>query len=109
MMSQQLIELLDILRVRTVMYIGELSITRFGAYIRGFFHAVYLREPGLIHSKCYLHEFTKVLAKKYTIKAMLGWSDILLQVSNNNDEAALELFWKEWDEFCKLQDLEVLR
>ena len=105
-MNQELIELFNTLRVRTAMYLGCLSITRLRAYTGGFLHANAIHNPGSIESDTLLR-FTKTLASKYSIKKMLGWDGILLQVSGNDEKAALELFWQEWDEFCTQQESDV--
>ena len=108
-MTVNFIDTFERIRKSPPMFLGIQSVVRLHTFINGFlFAAVQANEENRDYVMKF-RQFNQWLAQKYAIKAMLGWSDILLQVSNNNDEAALELFWKEWDEFCKLQDLEVLR
>jgi hypothetical protein len=102
-MNKQLSELLKILRVKTIMYIGQTSIIRFGAFLRGYFFAIYQQENSFKMYEC-LGNFNDWLAQKYKIEDMLSWDNILLQVAGNDDAQGLELFWKEWDEFSNLEE-----
>ena len=98
-------ELIQLLRVRTVMYIGQQSVIRLAAFIHGFFFAVYHREKNNEMSM-YMNKFTLWLASQNSIKEVLGWDSILLRLANNDDEAAFHLFWEKWDEFCNERDTE---
>lgn len=100
-MSKDLQELLQLLRVRTPMYIGEHSIIRFSAFLQGYFFAIRLQEGNYEMPRC-MSKFTEWLAEKYSITSAWDWEHILFHLANHDDKAALELFWKKWDEFCDL-------
>jgi len=92
--------LIDIIRARPMMYIGLPSVTRLSMFLAGYHFAV---------AKCCDNEFFALaqsefrdwLASQYSEKSMVGWEEILLTQTNNDEELAFDLFWKKWDEFCK--------
>ena len=91
-------EVLNMLRVRTAMYIGELSITRLCMFMHGYMWGV-LENSNEEDFGRLLGQFTWHLTHKYHILDSIDWCGILLSLKNNNEEEALSLFWVEWDEF----------
>jgi len=100
-MNEELVILINTLRVRTPMYIGYLSILRFSSFLQGYFWAIYCRDKNF-EMQTSMGYFTDWLAVKYSIRESLGWDGILLKLAKDDDELALQLFWRHWDEFIEL-------
>ena len=51
--------------------------------------------------------FSRRMSEKYHLGGGHGWMSILLQACHNDEEAAFDLFFEEWDEFCALPEEKV--
>ncbi len=102
-MNKDLISIVEVLRVRPCMYLGEKSIIRFSSFMDGYVQACADYELDFPFSEK-TGRFTYQMAEKYKIGSPHGWARILLKACNNDDEAAFDLFFKEWDEFCALPE-----
>ena len=91
-------EIINIIRVRPVMCLGEHSITLLHSLLVGYAWAVE-DCTDLDDVSPPLGQLTWHLTHKYHILDALGWSGILLSRTNGNEEEALSLFWEEWDDF----------
>ena len=90
--------ILSQIKVRPLLYLGELSITRLHSLMQGYAWGVEdCTGTDTISSTTY--QFTWHLTHKYRILESINWCGILLSLKNNNEEEALSLFWEEWDEF----------
>ena len=105
--ENMLYELIEVIRPRVAMYVGKHSIREFGAYIHGY--AVACDEHNVVNvSSEPLGVFTAWLANRYRITKSYNWISLLLEKNDQDDVAALEAFFKEWDEFCAI-DPELLK
>ena len=91
-------EIINIIRVRPVMYLGDLSITLLHSLLVGYAWAVE-DCTGTDDVFTPLGQLTWHLTHKYHILDALNWCGILLAIKNGNEEEALSLFWEEWDSF----------
>ncbi len=104
-MKRNIESLVELMRDRPAMYIGKHSITLFAMFLHGYSFAVYDRENMDDYSEK-MGKFNARLTKKFGILDSLGWDGLILQVSNNDEEAAFKRFWIEWDEFCNTPEEE---
>ncbi len=102
-MSKRLLSIVAELRSRPAMYLGERSIVRFDSFLAGYYMACaeFVTDASLTAKH---HRFSRNISEKYHFGGGYGWMNILLQICNNDEEAALDLFFKEWDEFCALPE-----
>ncbi|GAA4276490.1 hypothetical protein [Aquimarina mytili] len=89
-----IVEVLNSIKQRPAMYIGRDSISCLKAFLDGW----YFRNPTGVVDTDVMNKFQDWTEKKYSTKSSKSWSDILLY--NSQDESkALELFFKDFDEF----------
>jgi len=98
-MNTLLFGILEKLRERPILYIGEKSVVGLHLFLCGYFVAY--RETIKTFIGRELHDFTDWLANRYSRSSVVGFRGLLLEKTNGDDEAAFDLFWQEWDEFCK--------
>ena len=97
-MRKDVNEIINIIRVCPAIYLGEYSITLLHSLLVGYAWAVE-DCTGMDDVSMPLEQFTCHLAHKYQILDSLNWSGLLLLIKGGNEEEALSLLWKEWDEF----------
>lgn len=93
------LQLLNMFRPHPHFYLGERSITRLRCFLDGF--SVGYSFPCLEHS--FFPEFQEYIERKYSERDSLSWNIILLNAVGNDEEKALDLFFREFDEFMKGQ------
>lgn len=88
------IHLLTMFRPNPHFYLGERSITRLRCFLDGF-------SVGYSYPKMQplLPGFQEFIEEKYSEKRSISWDNILLEVSDNDEEKALDLFFCEFDKF----------
>lgn len=88
------IELINEMRKRPALYIGQNSLSLFRAYIDGWAS----REPVLFGNDDFLNEFQDWVEKKFNLKTTQSWNGIILSYSS--DEAdALKNFFEYFDQW----------
>lgn len=93
-------DLLDLIRMRPGMWIGEPSITRLAIFVEGFrsgvlaAHASFDAETPPFQG---FHDW--VAARLGRQKNGHGWCDMILDSTGGNDQAAFEKLWTELDAF----------
>ncbi len=91
-----IVDIINNIQKRPAMYIGRNSISCLKSFLDGW----YLRNPEEVVDGIFMEQFQIVIERKYEAKSSKSWSDILLY--NSQDESkALELFFKEFDEYKK--------
>lgn len=103
-------KLIEQIRPCPGVYIGKLSITRFQMYLYGWRNA--LRDRGIETQEDKtaadrLYQFHSYVGRKYRMAAEHGWSGILLQQVGHDERAALDLFFRDWDEFIAKPELDL--
>ncbi len=102
--------LMSDLRDRPQLYFGQKrAISLFSTYLAGYGAAyVELQKKGQWDGPDWdqpeLGIFTGWLAQKYKIRMSLDWCGMLLLLHDCDEVAAFDAFWKEWDEFCQLDE-----
>lgn len=100
------------LRERPGMYLGRKSISNFRYLILGY-EVAYGEARKIGESEIpspfqpELTLFMEWLSWKYRILFSLEWCGMLLLLHDCDEETAFEEFWKEWDEFCLLDETEI--
>jgi hypothetical protein len=93
-------DLLEMMRVRPGMWIGQPSITRLSIFIQGFVSGVRAAHESLEGEAPLFHGFHDWIAARLgRPKNGHGWSDMLLDSTGGNEELAFEKFWQELDAF----------
>lgn len=94
--EKDILELLNLIRPYPHFYLGVRSITRLRCYLDGF-------SVGYSYPKMQplLPDFQDFIEEKYSEIRTISWNDILLEASGNDEEKALELFFREFDEFTE--------
>lgn len=93
-------DLLDLVRERPGMWIGAPSVTRLSVFIQGFRIGVDAAHGSLEVEHPAFHDFHDwVAAQLRRPKNGHGWSEMLLEAANGDEEAAFEQFWRELDVF----------
>lgn len=82
-------------------YLGAKSISRFRCFLDGFAHGY--SYPG---TSSLLPDFQEYIQTKYSCKESLSWNCILLNYTGD-EEAALDLFFDEFDMFLKENNIGV--
>ncbi len=101
-------DLLDVIRKKPGLFIGEASITALRAYIDGFLAGLRGIGQRLGDEEPQFDGFFDWIAARYGFEeSTIGWKAILLQAAGRED-AALARFFEELDEF-RLDRIEVFR
>jgi hypothetical protein len=93
-------DLLDLLRERPGMWIGEMSVTRLSIFIQAFQLGVQAAHGSLDKESPPLQDFHDWIAGRLgRSKNGHGWDGMLLDAANGSEEAAFDRFWVELDAF----------
>jgi hypothetical protein len=92
-----MLSLLSEMRGRLGMYVGETSITKLAAFLRGYDYAVTKLVPG--EGERFLPEFRDWIHQRFQ-SAHQSWEETILQQSTDEVDA-VKNFWALLDEFLK--------
>lgn len=94
--EKDFLKLLNLIRPHPHFYLGACSITRLRSFLDGF-------SVGYSYPKMQpiLPGFQDFIEEKYSERRTISWNHILLEASGNDEEKALELFFREFDEFTE--------
>ena len=93
-------ELLDVIRQKPGLFIGEQSISQLWGFLNGFQHALRAVENPFDPSDPPFHEFHDWIAARYGFEeSTSGWRSMLLKTLLGDETAAFERFFLELDEF----------
>lgn len=93
--DEDILSMLAGMRPNPHFYLGEKSISRLRCFLDGF--SVGYSYPRM---NPLLPGFQEYIEAKYPLElAALSWNNILLMVTHNDEEAALDLFFSELDSF----------
>ena len=98
-MPLNLYGLIDLMKTRTAMYVGESTITAVNAFIKGYFAACVANEidEKLTPDFGGFNDFTAAYFKWRESTA--GWKNILLEECGHDESTALSLFFNLFDAF----------
>jgi hypothetical protein len=89
-------------------YLHKLSIVEFSIFLRAYSFTVLKLELCNLPFK-QMQSFSELLCSHYKIEEPLEWNEVLLKVTGD-EESALELFWKKWDDlFDEIENYVPLR
>ena len=93
-------DLLDLIRLRPGMWIGEPSVVRLRAFIDGFRTGVRVADYALKAESPPFQQFHDWVAVRHDGRRSngRGWPEVLLEATGG-DEAAFDRFWTELDAF----------
>jgi hypothetical protein len=93
-------DLLDLMRERPGLCIGEASVTRLSVFIEGFKTGVDAAGGALEPESPPFQDFHDwVAARLRRSKNGYGWSSMLLEAAKGDERAAFEQFWVELDAY----------
>lgn len=93
-------ELIEKIRIRPEIYLGERSIVKLNAFLNGYL----LREMECTnYNNSFLCGFQNYVAAYYNIRTSQGWSQII-RFFANSEEDAFNLFLERYDEFKRQGD-----
>ena len=96
----QILSLLNEMRGRLGMYVGESSLTKLAAFLRGFDHAIHQIRPE--EDDRFLEQFRDWIHHRFQTTRH-SWEDtIMLQSKNEAD--AVKRFWELFDEYVKKRE-----
>ncbi len=81
------------------MYLGTKSLSLLNAYLNGFLSGSGLGEKNEYQN--FRYAFQKYVLELYPTQKSLGWSYILINESQGNEEAAFDLFFDVLDDFIE--------
>jgi hypothetical protein len=92
-----IIEQLQEMRKRgVVLYVGENSVTKLAAFLRGYEHAISKLRPNIDDN--FLREFHSVVRERFAVSVSRSWEDIIAFHCASNDEA-MKCFWELFDKY----------
>lgn len=92
--------ILDEIRIRTPMYIGEASITCLRSFLLGIDFLVLKRCVEALPESPPFEDFHDWVASKYGwCESTAGWAKIILAECQNDERLALERFFADLDQF----------
>lgn len=106
-MSNDMKELLALIREKPEMYIGFSSVVKLQAFLDGYWFARYEMNGGRnglsTANEALMNGFQdigfqRMVEERFSIVQSIGWAGILTFVSGD-ERKGLELFWKLWDEY----------
>jgi hypothetical protein len=93
-------DLLDVIRERSGMWIGDASITRLSSFLDGFHVGLGAADRELDPETPAFQDFHDWVATRLgRSKNGHGWSSMLLEAADGDEQSALDAFWKELDAF----------
>ena len=96
---QTIYDVLDVLRVRPGMWIGEPSVTRLSSFLAGFSTGLHCAQRSLDQEAPAFASFHDWIAQRLGGRANQGWPDMLLEAASGIEAVAFERFWSELDAF----------
>ena len=102
--ENQLLELLDNIKKKPGMYLGNKSITKLHMYLEGFLHASNILYGG---ERClkFFKGFQEWTEMKYDITSSHHWSSII-RFYSNDESCAFDIFYENLYEFLNLDEKE---
>lgn len=102
-MTFNIYELIDKIRLRPALYIGNHSVTRLNSFLHGYVCALHdfkieMTEKPQFHN---FHDWVAMRLNRY--EGTSGWCNMLLKAENGDEEKALERFFVYLDEFKQRQ------
>jgi len=92
--------LLDLIRIRPGMWIGEPSITRLAIFIQGFLTGIHAAHESLEAEAPSFRGFHDWVAARLGRRNNgHGWSEMLLDSTGGKEQVAFDKFWEELDAF----------
>lgn len=83
------------------MYIGDRKISSLSQFLNGVLFTLNLYEIKKKENEPDLDEFHRWTANYYGLSTSMGWNNIILSQCNNDEENALEEFFRLYDMFKK--------
>lgn len=104
MVIKNIYEVIDMIRSRPGMYLGEFSVSKLKAFLSGYCSAVWLNKCVEFENQNKLIPlpfkfFNNFTARKFNVPKDIGWCGIILQQVGNNEKKGLELFFELLDEY----------
>lgn len=99
-------DLLDLIRPRAALYIGDNKLSSLSAFLSGYFFSESnnsIEANNEFPPFWYFHEWAMVQYKWYESTA--GWKHIILKENNNDEERSLVVFFEMMDDFRKLHPI----
>ena len=90
--------ILDTIRERPAMYLGEPSLIRLSAFVDGYLACEYDNRL-LPYKEPETAEFCEWLSRQLKTSASLGYVEMLLALDDGDDAAAYHDFWSYLDEY----------
>jgi hypothetical protein len=101
-------DLIDLMKVRTGMYLGESKISNMSSFLDGYLFCSQIhniKQEKVFPPFWYFHEWAK---EKYNwYESTAGWKNIILQENNNDEEAVLNVFFDLMDDFKTLHPIKI--
>ncbi len=111
---EQFSAMMATLRARPGMYFGSKSFTALRFFLDGYCSAlvdigVFQRNFGIWRDASpelpRFHDWVAMKLEFGPSRADLGWQTAVLRSTNNDEEAAFDLFWTLFDEYCTLESV----
>lgn len=101
-MPLDIYNLIDRIRPRPAMYLGENSVSLLRAFLGGYMAAAFECEASFVEENPPFREFHNWVAMKFGyFESTSGWANMLLAVENGDEAKALERFFVYLDDFKK--------
>ena len=103
-------DLIDLMKIRPAMYIGECKISAMSSFLDGYFfcsHIHGIEQEKVFPPFWYFHEWAKEEYNWYESTA--GWKNIILQENDNDEAKALTVFFDLMADFKTLHPIKIER
>lgn len=90
--------LLEKIRARPAMWLGEKDLTRLELLLRGYQLREMEREPGYVQNNSFWYGFCRYVEDYYHVKSAQGWRRIIEFYSSSREDA-FDTFFQRYDEY----------
>jgi len=97
-------EMFERIRKRPGMYLGKMSVTNLHIFTIGYVTAQLEFNENY---KTSFSDFNHFIDKKFNNSSTMGWANLILKLTNGDEEKALERFFELLDEFKKQENRSV--
>lgn len=100
-----IIELLYMIKQKPGLYIGYKSLQRLRCFIDGYRFA--MKCEGIDYDVITYNNFNEWIADKYNIREPILWDRYLLDLSNNNQDVAFDLFFENLEIYVNDNNIKI--
>ena len=94
-----LADLIDQIKIRPELYIGDRRISTLSTFLQGYSMAHWIYQVEMDLPAKQLQNFHSFVESKFNDNRTIGWSNLILEKCNGDNEGALQMFFDLFREF----------